>query len=285
MAKNKADKLGSIKKVKGGVVVEYNGRKRIFTRKPIFFPEEYEKATRQHLEGKDTIVLGMNGYSHLSADQCAVWGVKVGAYEEACKSLLANCIRVLQTEFPGIDVRIAHGASNMGVDAVAIEVARRLNIPHLGHSCPHFMMYVEDDDVPVYVAASMVGYADSFMDSLDILIGANGRLHSFMHDIDAVFKKLKHFVPVNVLRTISTNGGPPALGAKGEIEDAVAVFEQRVHLVATRLGMIDGADQWKVLSSYLTGTITSIARQILSPHCAFSTSLYTEIHDKTGVAK
>jgi len=156
----------------------------------------------------------------------------------------------------------------MGVDQAVIEIAGKMNIIQLGHSCPEFMMYVKDDDIPVYVAEDREAYADSFINSLDILIAANGRYHAFQHDIDAAFKKLKYVLPVNVIRSISTTGGPPAIGPDGKIEDAVTAFEQRVRLVATQMG-INGNDQWKMLKHHLTGTVVSICRQIISPARAF----------------
>lgn len=205
-----------------------------FTKKRIYLPEEYDRAVHECLTGTDVLVLGMNGYSMLSDEQCRAWGVKPGAYEAACQAILVSTTQHLLQQFPGIDIRYVHGASDLGVDKVSVSVGRMLNRTQLGHSCPLFMFWVQDDDIPVYVARTQAEYADAFITSLHVLIACNGRVQAFEHDIDAAFKQLKHVIPVNVLKSISSTGGPPAIGPDGKIEDAVAAFEQRVHLVTQR---------------------------------------------------
>jgi hypothetical protein len=246
--------------------------RKVFTKKPIYLPSEYEQAVREVLGGgQDIVVVGMNGYSRLTDAQCRNWGVKPGAYEAACKSILSSTILALQREFPGIDVRLAHGASDLGVDRMVIEVGRELNRPQLGHSCPHFMMWVEDDDIPVFVARDQAEYSDRFIESLHILIAANGRYQSFHHDIDAAFKMLRHVIPLNILRSISGTGGPPAIGPDGQIEDAVAAFEERVHLITQQMGYIrQDQDAWDHLITHIHKTTVRICRTLLTPERAFS---------------
>jgi hypothetical protein len=243
-----------------------------FKNKRIYLPGEYERAVKENLIGKDVLVIGMNGYSALSVAQCDAWGVQPGAYEAACEGILRATYQSLSEAFPGIDIRFAHGASNMGVDKSIMKVARGLNRGELGHNCPKYMFYVEDDDAAVYVAASSDEYAEAFIDSLDVLIACNGRAQAFSHDIDAVFKKLKHVIPVNVLRSISTNGGPPAIGPDGRIEDAVAAFEQRVHMVAQQM-FVASRDPFADLVVHICEAATSIARQFISPERAFANVL------------
>jgi len=239
-----------------------------FARKRIYLHNQYQRAVAEVLTGTDVVVLGMNGYSALNDEQCRAWGVKPGAYEAACEGILNAVCCDLTSNFKGIDLRFADGASNVGVDAVLLKVAKKLNRPHLGHSCPKFMFYVEDDDSPVYVAKTQAGYADAFIDSLQVLIAANGRMQAFEHDIDAVFKKLKHLIPVNVLKSISTTGGPPAIGPTGKIEDAVAAFEQRVHLAAQAI--YGGRDPYKNMLGHVTESTTAIVRNLISPERAFA---------------
>lgn len=240
-----------------------------FSQTPIFLPDEYDRATKEVLRsGNDIVVLGMNGYSTLNEQQCRAWGVKPGAYEIACEALLRTITELLFQKFPGIDVRFSHGASNLGVDRAIINVAKRLNRPQLGHSCPKFMFWVEDNGIPVYVGNDQLEYAERFVDSLDILIAANGRIQAFQHDITAAFLKLKHVIPVNVLRSISETGGPPAIGPNGEIEDAVAAFEQRVHLMATQLGFAQ-QDKFGELVDHVKDTVIGVCRSLLSPERAF----------------
>ncbi len=259
-----------IKRIKDGVQVEFNGSKKIFTHKPIFFPNQYKQAKETYLVGNDVIVIGMNGYSLLTDQTCREWGVRPGAYEAACERLLRDIISHLWEVFPGVDIRLVHGASNMGIDNVIMRVAGNdgLNITQLGHSCPEFMMYVEDDDVPVYVAKNKEAYADAFINSLDILIAANGRAHAFVHDIDAAFKKLKYVIPVNILKAISTNGGPPAMDRDGNIEDAVAAFEERVFMVSAQLGQTP-KQSWQHINTTIRNTMEEIVRSQISPRRAF----------------
>lgn len=245
--------------------------RKVFLNEHIYLPNEYDRAVREVLgagSAKDVVILGMNGYSSLTEEKCRAWGVKPGAYEAACRALLFNVVHVIRTRFPRLDLRFAHGASDLGVDRVIIDVANTLNRPQLGHSCPRFMMYVLDNDVPVYLAPTQAAYSDAFIESLHVLVAANGRMQSFHHDIDAAFKRLRHVIPVNVLRTISTTGGPPAIGPDGSIEDAVAAFEQRVHLVSQQLRN-GGMDAWVDLNQQLQTCMVSICRQLLSPEGAF----------------
>lgn len=244
-----------------------------FTKKRIYMPGEYAQAVREVLTGKDVVIIGMNGYSSLTDEQCRTWGVQPGAYEAACEGILTTVCEALMATFPGIDLRFADGSSAVGVDKVLIKVARKLNRQHLGHSCPKFMFYVEDDDDPVYVAGDQAAYAGAFIDSLHILIAANGRVQAFEHDIDAVFKKLKHLIPINVLRSISTTGGPPAIGPTGKIEDAVAAFEQRVHM-ANQM-MYSSRDPYRDMVGHVCESSTSIVRTLVSPERAFINAMPT----------
>ncbi len=240
-----------------------------FLRKPIFLARDYRRAYDSVLKGPDVVVLGMNGYTSLTPEQCRAWGVQVGGYEAACAGLLRATYKHLVANFPEIDIRFAHGASDLGVDGVIIRVANQLKRPQLGHSCPEFMFYVPDDEVPVYVASNKDKYAEAFIDSLHVLLACNGRAQAFNHDIDACFKKLKHVIPINVLRSISTNGGPPAIGPDGKIEDAVATFEQRVHMpYCPRTGAHPG--DYATLVRLIANETVTIARQTISPEQAFA---------------
>lgn len=241
-----------------------------FYKRQIYLPSEYERARREVLQGTDVIVLGINGYSSVSAKNCADWGIAPGAYDAACRALLESAVLTLTQKFPGVDVRIVHGASNMGVDKAAIDVALVRNCKQLGHSCPKFLFYVTDDsDFPVYVGNTQAEYADTFITSLNILIAANGRVHAFEHDIDAAFKKRKHVIPVNVIKSISNAGGAPAFDADNKVVDAVAAFEELVHHVAiTSTGV--SHDPWQTTMESVLTTIISVSRRMISPARAFS---------------
>ncbi|MEZ4534183.1 MAG: hypothetical protein R3D26_04115 [Cyanobacteriota/Melainabacteria group bacterium] len=68
-----------------------------FTRSSIYMPDEYDRAVRETLSGNDVIVLGMNGYSELNDEQCLAWGVRPGAYEQACIGILKAVYATLNT--------------------------------------------------------------------------------------------------------------------------------------------------------------------------------------------
>jgi hypothetical protein len=241
--------------------------RKVFVNKPIYLPKEYDRAVAEVLHGKDVVVLGMNGYSYLTPQLCASWGVKPGAYEAACESIMDGLIEELLVEFPGVDIRIVHGASDMGVDRAIIRTAHRRNRPQLGFNCPGFMFYVLDDKVPVYVAATQEEYSDAFVKSLNILIAANGRKQSFEHDINAALRYKKDLITLNVLKAISTTGGPPAINEHGQIEDAVAALEMLVHMVTANSSK--GPDAWKEMLERVNSTTVAISRRLLSPERAF----------------
>lgn len=291
MANSPIDPEGSIRQENGSTIVEVQGSthlataagvecinptaaenqriyRKVFTQKPIYLHDDYDRAVKENISGDNVVVIGMNGYSSISEKNCQEWGVKPGAYEAACAQLLRTCIGHLREQYEGIGIRVVHGASAMGVDDAVIKVGKAMKVPMLGHSCPRFMMYVEDDDVPVHVADTKAAYAEHFISSLDILIAANGREQAFRHDINAAFIHNKHVMPINVLRSISDRGGPPAFRPDGTIEDAVAAFEKRVHLVSQQLQGTE-LDPWKNILNHTQNTVGFICRSLLSPNIAF----------------
>lgn len=266
-----ATKNGTIRREGKVVIVESGEEKKIFERKKIFLPGEYDLAIASCISGTNVFVLGMNGYSNLSEDKCRAYGIVPGAYEVACAALFSEIVKRLRNEYDGIDIRLVHGASNMGVDKSAINVGLKLNIPQLGFSCPNYMMYVEDDDIPVYVAKNEAEYCEAFTDALNVLITCNGRKVTFSMDIDAMFKKYKDVIPINIIQAISSTGGPPAMNEKGEIEDAVAFWYFKMHHVAMKMG-ITGADNWPQAKEQVGNIVSDICRRTMPPHVAFGFS-------------
>ena len=244
--------------------------------KHIYLAHEYDLAVRTELADHYRFVVAMNGYTSLTNDQCAAWGVKPGAYEKACSVLLTQVDEHVRRHFTDACSCYVHGASDMGVDKVISETATRLRRRQLGFSCPEYLFYVPDNDVPVYVAASVDEYSDSFVRTSDILIAANGRLQAFRMDIAAVFTHDKFLLPVNVLKLISTNGGPPAKGADGKINDAVAHFEQRFFAIGTQVYGLKGRDAWSAAIAEAQDIVAHICRHILEPEVGL------EIHGHPG---
>lgn len=270
MTQKKEDE-GKIYRKNGKVIVEAKGQQKIFKRKPIFLPNEYSLAVEKYLSsltGSDVVVLGANGYSRISPENEREWGTTLKAYQAACSKLFADNIRNAQKKFAGMDIRIVHGASDLGVDTSLMEVARRLNIIQLGFSCPNFMLHVLDDDVPVHVAENQKAYADNFTSALNILFGFNGRIQAFEMDLAAALFKRKFFIPVNVIKTISTKGGPPAFGPNGEIEDAVMAYELQVRSVnyLTRGRVVV---DWETIYNNTQEVTVDILRNHISPEIAF----------------
>ncbi len=242
-------------------------RKRFF-RKKIYLPDERPVAVNAHLaRTPSTFVLGMNGYSRLTPEQCRAWGVQPRAYEILCQEILVQAVRRLRRSFDGIEIVLVHGASDMGVDAAVMAAARETNCRQLGFNCLPYLFYVADDEQPVYVAETAAAYSDAFVASLDVLIAANGRLQAYETDISAVFKHRKRLIPVNVLRLISSSGGPPAEDGSGKIEDAVAFFEQRVWTVGQRTASLLPRDQVPVVVTETGSVLEAMARYVLPPEC------------------
>jgi len=270
------EKDGIIFRKGNEVIVQYGGKEKIFKRKPIFFGEgALEQAVANYLTVKRGVVLAMNGYTSLSPEKCRAYGIQPGGYETACAATLADIIKESQKFFRGIRFCLAHGAIYKGVDKAVINVGHKFNIPQLGFNCPEYMIDVEDDDVPVYVAPSKEAYCDAFTESLDILITANGRKTTFEMDIDAVFKKHKDVIRINMIRAISTMGGPPALNEKGEIEDAVAFWDLKMHNVSSFME-ISGIDSWETMKKSLIVTSTKIVRRMMPPTVAFGYEWHQE---------
>ncbi|GEM_PF-692648 len=243
----------------------------------IYLPNEYDLAIQDHLRGRYVLRLAMNGYSSIKPEQCRAWGIAPGAYEVACRHLLKTVWRYLRGQFPDLDIRFLHGSSDMGVDRAIIEAAKELRRPMLGFSCPEYAFYVPDaDDFPMYIAASVAEYSDAFVRSCDVLIAANGRLQAYRMDIHAVFEHDRVFIPINVLRLISTLAYPPPKNANGEIEDAVAHFEQRVYIVGQHRLNIPGDlahDPWKGALHELGEILVQQCRHLLPPEVGLEVTL------------
>lgn len=233
--------------------------------KRFYRTDQFDEAVAAHLAGKYALVVAMNGYSRLTNEQCAAWGVKPGAYEKACSVLLTEVFLHIRRRFPDAVVRFAHGSSDMGVDRAISETATRLRCTQLGFTCLDYLWYAPDNEVPLYVADDADAYSDAFVRASDILIAANGRKQAYEMDIAGVFKYSKSFLPVNVLKLISTNGGPPATNAKGGVEDAVAHFQQRIFSVGDRFAGTWVTDPWADAIGQTRDIITHICRNLLPP--------------------
>jgi len=250
--------------------------RKIFTRKRVYLPDELDRAIAAHLAHDDTVVVSMNGYSRITAEQCRRYGIAEGAYEAACKAVLRRIIRHLRERFPAAQIRITSGASAMGVDLAIEAVAREYNITPLGFSCPHFMLWVHDDDLPVYVAESKDAYADRYIRSLDLLVATGGREHALQHDISAacIYGKRIHFV--DLLSMLSPVGTVPATIDDGKggrrVENAAAAMGRNLSFFAVRKAPAlapPGGDEWDALFDDVASVATEVCRGKLSPDRKF----------------
>lgn len=238
---------------------------KVFRNKRIYLPDQYDRAIREVLQGKNVLRLGFNGYSTIREDRAKRWGVTIDRYDAACAKLAFDVIQYLQGEFPGVDIRLVNGASDMGIDRSTNRVASELNIPILGFSCPNYMVHVKDDDAPVHVARDKDTYSDKFVESLDVLIAANGAETAYKHDMRAVLTYFKHFIPVDVVSAISTTGGVPALGPDGKVENAVKAYGYLVHIMGQ--GMV--AKGFDRIADFTKRECRDVCRQQLEPSFAF----------------
>ena len=239
-------------------------------RKRIFLPGEEDMATAFLKNGIDVVTIGMTGYSTLKPEQLAQWGIQDGAYEEACAAILAQTIHTLTRRFPGVRIKVTHGASDMGIDRVVIRVAKELNLDQLGFNCPAWMWYVTDDEVPVFVAKDKDAYADSFVRHTDILLSVGGREQSLVHDITAAIRHGKCLIPCPIMQAISNNGGPPPRDGDGKIQDATRALMTSLRLptVAGFNGPIHTFDD---LANFVTANAAEFAQSnLLSPSRAYS---------------
>lgn len=250
--------------------------RKTFTRKRVYLPDELAQAVAAHLAHDDNLVVSMNGYSQIKPEQCQRYGIREGAYEAACKAVLRRVITHLREKFPAAQIRITSGASAMGVDLAIEAVAREFNITPLGFSCPHFMLWVHDDDLPVYVAESKDAYADRYIRSLDLLIATGGREHALQHDIFAacIYGKRIHFV--DLLSMLSPVGTIPATIDDGKggrrVENAAAAMGRNLSFFAVRKTPAHappGGDEWDALFDDVASVATEVCRCKLSPDRKF----------------
>ena len=250
--------------------------RKVFTRKQIFLPDEYQQAMNVLRSNPADFVLSMNGFSRLTKEWLEKYGIREGAYEQACIAIMKNMIDRLRDEFPGARLHLTYGASDMGVDWAIEEVAGdpKYNLDLLGFSCPRYMLYVKDDHIPVYVSPNSDLYADYYIKSLDFLVSTGGRDQALKHDIMAacIFQKRIHFV--NVLSLLSDNNIPAVIIENGEtkIENAPAAFETNIsssNINDIPIVVING-DKWSALFENIAAYVIGACRKKMPVDKMFS---------------
>ncbi|MEI8252404.1 MAG: hypothetical protein WCG25_01305 [bacterium] len=243
-----------------------------FYKKPVYLPTEYDSFVKDHLSLQDNFVLTMNGYSYMSEDHLLRYGIKAGEYEAACEAILKNAIKHLRGKFDGARLQLSYGASDMGIDMAIEKVARYFNIDLLGFSCPAYMMYVKDDEIPVFVANNSDDYADYYIRSADLLITTGGRKQALEHDVLAtcIYNKRVHFV--DVLNNLSSTGGVPATikGKDGKVvvDNAAAAFGRNISFFNRDNAiaqMPTNGDRWDAIFNNINSVATEVCRSKMSP--------------------
>jgi len=254
--------------------------RKVFTKKKIYLPTEYDQAINEVIAHDDNFVLSMNGYSTITDEQCRRYGIKSGEYEEACAAIMRTAITHLSQKFKGAALKMVFGASDMGVDKAIEIAAREFNIVPLGFSCPEFMFYVKDDDIPVYVAANAEDYADRYIQSLDLLIATGGREHAFVHDIHATLRYQRHIHFIDVLNNLSQTGGVPATIIKENgdvvVDNAAAAFGTHISSFNRDDAVIqapEGGDNWDAIFDDVKKITTKECRKKMSPGRKFNQKL------------
>jgi len=194
---------------------------------PVYLPDEIDEAMA-HIIGPEVIVWGFNGYSALNDERLTRWGIQRGMYEALLRESMIYAYRQKKQESPAVEIAFTHGSSGMdggGVDWVSINVAKELGARQLGHSCPKFMFYVDvDPEVPVLVGRNKDEYTRNFNQALDIMFTANGSKHTFTQDIAVCLEEQKPVVPLDIIGSVSTTGGPMAIAPNGTIDCAITAF-------------------------------------------------------------
>jgi hypothetical protein len=248
-----------------------------FVKKPIYLPDQYELFVKEHLSSPDNFVLTMNGYSSIREEHCIRYGIKPGQYEAACEAILKNAIKHLRKKFAGARLQVTYGASDMGVDMAIEKVAREFNIDFLGFSCPQFMLYVKDDEVPVFVGKNSDEYADYYIRSSDLLITTGGRDQALKHDVLAacIYNKRVHFV--DVLNSLSSTGGVPATikdkEGKIRVDNAAAAFGRNISFFNRDNAVANipaSGDKWDAIFENINSVATEVCRSKMSPTRMFN---------------
>ncbi|MBI2483140.1 hypothetical protein HYV74_03095 [Candidatus Uhrbacteria bacterium] len=245
---------------------------KVFARKMVYLPEELDRAIAIHVAYPDNFIISANGYSSLKPADLARYGIPPGAYEEAVKAMLRSAIAHLRRKFTAAQLRLVSGASAMGVDLAIDAVARECNITPLGFSCPRYMLWVHDDEFPVYVAESQEAYADRYIQSLDLLLATGGREQALKHDVAAacIYGRRIHFV--DILSMLSPVGSVPATVDDGHggrrVENAAAAFGRYVSFSDVRKTVAappPGGDIWDALFADVAAVATEVCRGKMSP--------------------
>lgn len=237
---------------------------KVFRNKHIY--RDYERFRRDRLTGPDLVALAANGYSTMDDPDL------LEAYVQASKGLLVAVYWMMKRSIPRLDIRLIDGGSKTGIDKALLLAADELKIPHVSHSCPEFMFWVEDDNDPVFVAPDQDAYSDTFIQSSHILLACNGGKQAFHMDIKAALDYEKDVVLVDLLGSLGREVDSKLIGSNKKIVDAVSSFMRLVH-VATRHLSTSSFDKYSDLVLNVGQIATSVARSKVSPQAGYENPL------------
>ncbi len=269
--------LDYLSELPGVEVIEVEGEKCVqkkFYRKPIFLAHELKQAVSLHLRREPgSFVVSMNGYTTLSTDFLITYGIKPGAYKAACIRVFRTMLKNFRNRFPKTKVFVAHGAVDSEVDGALLQVKKEENLGGLGFSCPKFIFYVNDDDEPLYVANSVDGYADAYIQSLDFLISTGGRAHALTHDINAsvLYSKIIYFVDlISMVAEVPVPSSVPLPGGGRQVENAAAAFRNNLAFFGSNLDR-GSQTSFQLLDNDIFAVAEPVCRKVMPAELMFQT--------------
>lgn len=204
-----------------------------FVKKSIYLSGGLEEA-RTFVSGAGVFRMSLNGYSVLEPAWLRQYGIDPGAYEAACEAITEYLVQ--RARKFGVEPVLIHGASSTGVDAAIIKVGKTMNVRQLGCSCPRYMLWVDDDDVPVWVANSSDEYADVYVQLLHFLVTTGGRAQSLGHDIAAACMYDTPVCIFDVINAVAKTTVPPFIIENGvrKVVNTAAAFARNIHTVGRK---------------------------------------------------
>ncbi len=141
--------------------------------------EAYENEinlTKQNINKRSHIIIGMVGYSSLKNDQVELWWATTNQYEEICSEIYLAIIEAIKDSFPNTEIMSIDGASDMWIDKVLIDTRLKNDMKWLSFTCPEYIEYVWDiENNALLVSCDADTYLHNYSRCSDIMIVAGWR--------------------------------------------------------------------------------------------------------------
>jgi hypothetical protein len=190
-----------------------------------------------HLAKPDVLVLGPTGFSSLKPADLELLGLAEGDYEAAVEAYMFHLAHLVHQAYPDVELVLADGASDAGVDKAAIAVSKRLatdNVARIGHTCFKYLQYVKDEEGVVIVSDTPEAYAQVFTRHVDVLLALGGRDHALELDIASVTSSLRKLLVIpQLIKTVSRDGSAPPVRTGDKLVDATGLFGAHLRIVSS----------------------------------------------------